>query len=95
MSCHSVAGLFHSKLIVNSAVVASPGIPQGNFLILKITIFIRSLLEFHKWQILLANKCFSFSVTRVHTPMIAVGSDDGNQSAGGKVQLFEFNEASR
>jgi len=27
--------------------------------------------------------------------MIAVGSDDGNQSAGGKVQLFEFNEASR
>jgi len=32
---------------------------------------------------------------RVHAPMLAVGSDDPNTSAGGKVQIHEYNEASR
>jgi len=35
------------------------------------------------------------SLFRVHAPMLAVGSDDPNTSAGGKVQIHEYNEASR
>lgn len=32
---------------------------------------------------------------RVHAPMIAVGSDDANPSAGGKVQIYEFSDSTR
>ena len=35
---------------------------------------------------------FSF---RVHAPMIAVGSDDTNPSAGGKVQIYEYSDNTR
>lgn len=32
---------------------------------------------------------------RVHAPLLAVGSDDPNTNAGGKVQIHGYNEASR
>ena len=32
---------------------------------------------------------------RVHPPMLAVGSDDVNPSAGGKVQIYEYNGSTR
>ena len=38
---------------------------------------------------------FRLSCLRVHTPMIAVGSDEYNPSAGGKVQIHEYNEGTR
>lgn len=38
---------------------------------------------------------YILSLRRVHAPMLAVGSDDPNTSAGGKVQIHEYNEASR
>lgn len=40
------------------------------------------------------NKVFCF-LTRLHPPMIAVGSDDANQSAGGKVQIYEYSDIVR
>ena len=33
--------------------------------------------------------------TRLHAPMIAVGSDDSNQSSDGKVFIYEYSESSR
>ncbi|XP_076392753.1 nuclear pore complex protein Nup44A isoform X2 [Megachile rotundata] len=35
------------------------------------------------------------SLSRLHPPMIAVGSDDPNPSAGGKVFIYEYSESSR
>lgn len=32
---------------------------------------------------------------RMHAPMLAVGSNDSNPSAGGKVQIHEYDEANR
>ncbi|BFZ12952.1 hypothetical protein BsWGS_15991 [Bradybaena similaris] len=43
----------------------------------------------------LSLSCLSWNTARMHPPMIAVGSDDPNQSAGGKVQIYEYNETSR
>lgn len=37
----------------------------------------------------------SWNPSRRHPPMLAVGSNDANQSAGGKVQIYEFNDAIR
>ncbi|XP_041375583.1 nucleoporin SEH1-like [Gigantopelta aegis] len=40
--------------------------------------------------------CLSWNPSRVHPPMIAVGSDDGNPANnGGKVQIYEYNESTR
>ncbi|CAL7949876.1 nuclear pore complex protein Nup44A isoform X1 [Xylocopa sonorina] len=41
--------------------------------------------------------CLSWnpSLSRLHPPMIAVGSDDPNTSAGGKVLIYEYSESSR
>ncbi len=36
-----------------------------------------------------------FGFPRNHAPMIVVGSDDASSSSGGKVQIQEYNEASR
>ncbi|XP_035730686.1 nucleoporin SEH1-A-like isoform X1 [Vespa mandarinia] len=35
------------------------------------------------------------SLSRLHPPMIAVGSDDTNSSSGGKVFIYEYSEGSR
>ncbi|XP_066594573.1 nucleoporin SEH1-A [Prorops nasuta] len=35
------------------------------------------------------------SLSRLHPPMIAVGSDDSNPSSGGKVFIYEYSESSR
>lgn len=43
----------------------------------------------------LSCSCVSWNPSRVHAPMLAVGSDDRNTNAGGKVQIHEYNEASR
>ncbi|ELT96850.1 hypothetical protein CAPTEDRAFT_157718 [Capitella teleta] len=40
----------------------------------------------------LSCSCVSWNPSRVHPPMIAVGSDDNNPSAGGKVHIFEYND---
>ncbi|XP_017883043.1 nucleoporin SEH1-A isoform X2 [Ceratina calcarata] len=41
--------------------------------------------------------CLSWnpSLSRLHPPMIAVGSDDQNPSSGGKVFIYEYSEGSR
>lgn len=39
--------------------------------------------------------CLSWNPSRVHPPMIAVGSDDPNPAGGGKVQIFEFRDSER
>ncbi|XP_033338964.1 nuclear pore complex protein Nup44A isoform X1 [Megalopta genalis] len=41
--------------------------------------------------------CLSWnpSLSRLHPPMIAVGSDDSNPSSGGKVFIYEYSESSR
>ncbi|XP_067135644.1 nucleoporin SEH1 [Centruroides vittatus] len=36
--------------------------------------------------------CITWSPSRIHPPMIAVGSDDSSQTAGGKVLIYEYNE---
>ena len=38
---------------------------------------------------------FYVCISRVHAPMIAVGSDDPNQSAGGKVHIYEYSDNTR
>ncbi|CAL1541957.1 unnamed protein product, partial [Lymnaea stagnalis] len=43
----------------------------------------------------LSLSCLSWNTSRMHAPMIAVGSDDANQSAGGKVQIYEYSETTR
>ncbi|XP_062599800.1 nucleoporin SEH1-like [Saccostrea cucullata] len=39
--------------------------------------------------------CLSWNSSRMHPPMIAVGSDDNNPSGGGKCQVFEYNDSTR
>ncbi|XP_052816502.1 nucleoporin SEH1-like isoform X2 [Mya arenaria] len=39
--------------------------------------------------------CLSWNTSRRHPQMLAVGSDDPNPSAGGKVQIYEYNDATR
>lgn len=39
--------------------------------------------------------CLSWNFSRMHPPMIAVGSDDKSPSAGGKVQIYEYNDSTR
>ncbi len=43
---------------------------------------------------LMLDKC-EFTLFSVHAPMIAVGSDDPNPSAGGKVQIYEYSDNTR
>lgn len=43
----------------------------------------------------LSCSCVSWNPSRVHPPMLAVGSDDSNPSAGGKVQIYEYNGSTR
>ncbi|KAL3858692.1 hypothetical protein ACJMK2_008983 [Sinanodonta woodiana] len=43
----------------------------------------------------LSCSCVSWNTSRIHPPMIAVGSDDTNLSAGGKVQIYEYNDSTR
>jgi len=42
---------------------------------------------------------FSFgnlvTIDRRHPPMLAIGSDDPNPSAGGKVQIYEYSDSVR
>ena len=44
---------------------------------------------------LLYRSDYKLFLFRMHAPMLAVGSNDPNTSAGGKVQIHEYNEASR
>ncbi|XP_033626113.1 nucleoporin SEH1-like [Asterias rubens] len=39
--------------------------------------------------------CLSWNPSRVHPPMIAVGSDDPSPTSGGKVQIYEYKENER
>ncbi|XP_045193806.1 nucleoporin SEH1-like isoform X4 [Mercenaria mercenaria] len=39
--------------------------------------------------------CLSWNPSRRHPPMLAVGSNDANTAAGGKVQIHEYNDATR
>jgi len=39
--------------------------------------------------------CLSWNTSRLHPAMIAVGSDDPNPSAGGKVHIYEYNDSAR
>ncbi|XP_072168675.1 nucleoporin SEH1-like [Diadema setosum] len=39
--------------------------------------------------------CLSWNPSRVHPPMIAVGSDSSDPSGGGKVQIYEYKESER
>ncbi|KAL4234460.1 Nucleoporin SEH1 [Mactra antiquata] len=39
--------------------------------------------------------CLSWNTSRRHPPMIAVGSNDRNSSVGGKLQIYEYNDATR
>ncbi|XP_070575761.1 nucleoporin SEH1-like [Ptychodera flava] len=39
--------------------------------------------------------CISWNPSRVHPPMIAVGSDDPSTTGGGKVQIHEYHDSSR
>ncbi|XP_013785645.1 nucleoporin SEH1-like isoform X1 [Limulus polyphemus] len=43
----------------------------------------------------LSCSCLTWSPSRVHPPMIAVGSDDANPSAGGKILIYEYNDNTR
>lgn len=43
----------------------------------------------------LSCSCLAWSPSRVHTPMLAVGSDDANPSAGGKVVIYEYSDNQR
>lgn len=43
----------------------------------------------------LSCSCLSWNPSRVHAPMIAVGSDDPSPSGGGKVQIYEYSDNSR
>ncbi|XP_013396753.1 nucleoporin SEH1 isoform X1 [Lingula anatina] len=49
----------------------------------------------HEISCKLSCSCISWNPSRVHQPMIAVGSDDANPSGGGKVQIYEYNDNSR
>ncbi|CAB4021000.1 nucleoporin seh1 isoform X2, partial [Paramuricea clavata] len=49
----------------------------------------------HEIKCKLSCSCISWNPSRNHAPMIAVGSDDASLSSGGKVQIQEYNEASR
>ncbi|KAK0061820.1 nucleoporin SEH1 [Biomphalaria pfeifferi] len=39
--------------------------------------------------------CLSWNTSRMHPPMIAVGSDEPSPAAGGKVQIYEYSETNR
>ncbi|XP_064610421.1 LOW QUALITY PROTEIN: nucleoporin SEH1-like [Liolophura sinensis] len=49
----------------------------------------------HEIPCKLSCSCLSWNSSRVHPPMIAVGSDDANSSAGGKVQIYEYSDNTR
>lgn len=49
----------------------------------------------HEIQCKLSCSCLSWNPSRVHSSMVAVGSDEHNPSAGGKVQIHEYNEGTR
>ncbi|XP_066266919.1 nucleoporin SEH1-like [Branchiostoma lanceolatum] len=46
----------------------------------------------HEINTKLSCSCLSWNPSRLHLPMLAVGSDDTNPSAGGKVQIYEYND---
>ncbi|XP_015747920.1 PREDICTED: nucleoporin seh1-like [Acropora digitifera] len=56
---------------------------------------LRGQSHWNEIQHKLSCSCVSWNPSRVHAPMLAVGSDDRNTNAGGKVQIHEYNEASR
>ncbi|KXJ24179.1 nucleoporin SEH1 [Exaiptasia diaphana] len=49
----------------------------------------------HEIACKLSCSCVSWNPSRIHAPMLAVGSDDTNPSAGGKVQIHEYYDDSR
>ncbi|KAH3824374.1 nucleoporin SEH1-like isoform X2 [Dreissena polymorpha] len=49
----------------------------------------------HEISCKLKCSCLSWNTSRRHPAMLAVGSDDPNPSAGGKVQIYEYNDATR
>lgn len=49
----------------------------------------------HEIMCKISCSCISWNASRMHAPMIAVGSDDPSPSAGGKCQIYEFNSANR
>ncbi|UYV82009.1 SEH1L [Cordylochernes scorpioides] len=59
------------------------------------------VMNLSQWSLLheisckISCSCMSWNPSRVHPPMIAVGSDDTTNAAGPKVLIYEFNENSR
>ncbi|GFO07054.1 hypothetical protein PoB_003355900 [Plakobranchus ocellatus] len=49
----------------------------------------------HEFNCNLCLSCLSWNPSRMHPPMIAVGSDNSDNSAGGKVIIYECNDAAR
>lgn len=49
----------------------------------------------HEFNARLSCSCLSWNPSRLHPPMIAVGSDDPNPSGGAKVLIFEYSEVQR
>jgi len=49
----------------------------------------------HEISCKLSCSCIVWSPSRIHAPMIAVGSDDNSPTTGGKVLIFEYSENTR
>ncbi|GAB6030407.1 Nucleoporin SEH1 [Chamberlinius hualienensis] len=49
----------------------------------------------HEISCKISCSCVAWGPTRKHAPIIAVGSDDSNSSAGGKVLVYQFYESQR
>ncbi|KAL5021658.1 hypothetical protein ScPMuIL_000813 [Solemya velum] len=49
----------------------------------------------HEISCKLSCSCVSWNPSRSHPPLLAIGSDDSNPSAGGKVQIYEYNDTTR
>ncbi|XP_067651579.1 nucleoporin SEH1-like [Haliotis asinina] len=49
----------------------------------------------HEISCRISCSCLSWNHSRVHPPMIAVGSDDPNPAAGAKVHIYEYNDNAR
>ncbi|XP_076470749.1 nucleoporin SEH1-like isoform X1 [Babylonia areolata] len=49
----------------------------------------------HEFNCRISCSCLTWNASRVHPPMIAVGSDDGNPSGGAKVGIYEYSDAQR
>ncbi|XKL69396.1 hypothetical protein PGB90_007165 [Kerria lacca] len=55
--------------------------------------YIQFLLSFKQWY--LFKKLIKYIIYRLHVPLVAIGSDDNNPSAGPKVLIYEYSEVFR